>query len=84
MILLLLSFVYTILIIPFPYRGNGILLYGFVYTIIMVVANRGHISLSFQDISMKLGGHMGHGPNSSYHDVCHAVMLSCCHAVIEL
>ena len=27
----------------------------------------GDISLIFQDISMKLGGHIGHGPNSSYH-----------------
>ena len=26
-------------------------------------------SLIFEDISMKLGGQMGHGPNSSYHDV---------------
>ena len=35
----------------------------------IVVKQWGHISLIFQDISMKLGGHMGHGPNSSYHDV---------------
>ena len=27
----------------------------------------GDISLIFQDISMKLGGHIDHGPNSSYH-----------------
>ena len=29
--------------------------------------DNGDISLIFQDISMKLGGHIGHGPNSSYH-----------------
>ena len=29
----------------------------------------GQNSLIFEDISMKLGGQMGHGPNSSYHDV---------------
>ena len=34
-----------------------------------IVVKLGHISLIFQDISMKLGGHMGHGPNSSYHHV---------------
>ena len=31
------------------------------------VLNNGDISLIFQDISMKLGGHIGHGANSSYH-----------------
>ena len=29
---------------------------------------------------MKLGGHMGHGPNSSYHDVWHH--MSCCHWIV--
>ena len=28
--------------------------------------DNGDISLIFQDISMKLGGHIGHGANSSY------------------
>ena len=37
------------------------------------------ISLIFQDISMKLGGHMGHGSNSSY-----MMYDRICHAVIEL
>ena len=26
---------------------------------------------------MKLGGQMGHGPNSSYHQLCHD--MTCCH-----
>ena len=37
-------------------------------------------SFFFQDISMKLGGHMGHGPNSSYHDVWQN--MSCCHWIM--
>ena len=66
------------LVIPFPQKGNGILLLcGFILAIIIIidvvvvvkvfVLNNGDISLIFQDISMKLGGHIGHGPNSSYH-----------------
>ena len=31
--------------------------------------DNGDISLISQDISMKLGGQMGHGTNSSYYDV---------------
>ena len=67
-----------LVIIPFPQKGNGILLLcGFILAIIIIidvvvvvkvfVLNNGDISLIFQDISMKLGGHIGHGPNSSYH-----------------
>ena len=66
------------LVIPFPQKGNGILLLcGFIFAIIIIidvvvvvkvfVLNNGDISLIFQDISMKLGGHIGHGANSSYH-----------------
>ena len=33
---------------------------------VVFVLNNGDISLISQDISMKLGGHIGHGPNSSY------------------
>ena len=62
----------VLLVIPFPQKGNGILfLCGFIFTIIIVavvVVNywvRFHSSL--EAISMKLGGHIGHGPNSSYH-----------------
>ena len=66
------------LVIPFPQKENGILLLcGFILAIIIIidvvvvvkvfVLNNGDISLIFQDISMKLGGHIGHGPNSSYH-----------------
>ena len=68
----------VLLVIPFPQKGNGILLLcGFILAIIIIidvvvvvkvfVLNNGDISLIFQDISMKLGGHIGHGPNSSYH-----------------
>ena len=35
---------------------------------------------SFQDISMKLAGHIGHGPNSSYPDLCPD--MSCCHVIM--
>ena len=65
------------LVIPFPQKGNGILfLCGFIFAIIIiiiiifdvvVVVVVVKIPLIFQDISMKLGGHIGHGPNSSYH-----------------
>ena len=76
-ILFLCGFIFAI-IIPFPQKGNGILLLcGFILAIIIIidvvvvvkvfVLNNGDISLIFQDISMKLGGHIGHGPNSSYH-----------------
>ena len=68
----------VLLVIPFPQKGNGILLLcGFIFAIIIIidvvvvvkvfVLNNGDISLIFQDISMKLGGHIGHGANSSYH-----------------
>ena len=63
------------LVIPFPQKGNGILLLcGFIFAIIIIIdvvvvvkvflLDNGDISLIFQDISMKLGGHIGHGPNS--------------------
>ena len=35
---------------------------------------------SFQDISIKLAGHIGHGPNSSYPDLCPD--MSCCHGIV--
>ena len=35
---------------------------------------------SFQDISMKLPGHIGHGPNSSYPDLWPD--MSCCHGIM--
>ena len=37
-----------------------------IVVVVVVVVNNSYF-LIFQDISMKLGGHMGHGPNSSYH-----------------
>ena len=64
------------LVIPFPQKGNGILLLcGFIFAIIIIIdvvvvkvflLDNGDISLIFQDISMKLGGHIGHGAISSY------------------
>ena len=35
---------------------------------------------SFQDISMKRAGHIGHGPNSSYPDLWPD--MSCCHGIM--
>ena len=63
---------------PIPPEGNGILLLcGFILAIIIigvvvvkvnsVAVKLGQISLFFEAISMKLGGHIGHGANSSYH-----------------
>ena len=40
-----------------------------VIVIAAIVVRLGQNSLIFEDISPKLGGQMGHGPNSSYHDV---------------
>ena len=75
---------------PIPQKGNGILLLcGFIFAIIIIidvvvvvkvfVLNNGDISLIFQDISMKLGGHIGHGA------IAHIIIYDIiCHAVIEL
>ena len=35
---------------------------------------------SLEAISMKLGGHIGHGPNSSYHHFWHH--MTCCHGIM--
>ena len=71
-----LGTVSLVIIIPFPQKGNGILLLcGFIFAIIIIIdvvvvkvflLDNGDISLIFQDISMKLGGHIGHGAISSY------------------
>ena len=71
-ILLLCGFILAIIIIPFPQKGNGILLLcGFILAIIIiigvVVVKLVRFHSSIEAISMKLGGHIGHGPNSSYH-----------------
>ena len=42
--------------------------------------DNGDISLIFQDISMKLGGHIGHGANSSYLHFWHH--MTCCHGIM--
>ena len=40
-----------------------------VIVIAAIVVKLGSKFAHFSDISMKLGGHNGHMPNSSYHDV---------------
>ena len=48
-------------------HGTVPLVIDVVVVVKVFVLNNGDISLIFQDISMKLGGHIGHGTNSSYH-----------------
>ena len=52
----------SLVIIPFPQKGDGIVFVDVIRVVKMV-----RFRSSFEDISMKLGGHIGHGPNSSYH-----------------
>ena len=66
------------LVIPFPQKGNGILLLcGFIFAIIIIIGVVVVVKVflllrlvrfpsSLEAISMKLGGHIGHGPSSSY------------------
>ena len=76
---------------PIPPEGEwDLVLCGFIFAIIIIidvvvvvkvfVLNNGDISLIFQDISMKLGGHICHGANSSYHHLWHH--MSCCHWIM--
>ena len=55
-----------------------------VYTIILLLpcCSEHLLTLwpSIQDISMKLPGYIGHGPNSSYPDLCPD--MSCCHGIM--
>ena len=71
-----LVWVYTI-IIPSPIRGWDLV-------VVRTSSCRSDPWLrlwpSFQDILMKLTGHIGHGPNSSYPDVCPD--MSCCHGIM--
>ena len=69
------------LVIPFPRRGMGFVFVWFHlpyyyyyrrssskgFLVKVFLLDTGDISLIFQDISMKLGGPIDHGPNSSYH-----------------
>ena len=69
------------LVIPSPRRGMGscfCVVSTFTIIIVAVVVNywvRFHSSL--EAISMKLGGYIGHGPNSSYPHFWHH--MTCCH-----
>ena len=47
--------------------GTVSLVIDVVVVVKVFLLDNGDISLIFQDISMKLGGHIGHRPNSSYH-----------------
>ena len=50
-----------------PHGTVPLVIIDVVVVVKVFVLNNGGISLIFQDISMKLGGHIGHGANSSYH-----------------
>ena len=74
---------YTIIIIPSPRRGWDLVLPWFhvhYYYSSSLPLDKAEFWPSFQDISMKLAGHIGHGPNSSYPDLWPD--MSCCHGIM--
>ena len=84
--LLLSGFTYTIIIIPSPIRGwDSVVWFGCTLLLLYFTSSSCSKQLltlwpSFQDISMKLAGHIGHGPNSSYPDLWPD--MSCCHGIM--
>ena len=69
---------------PIPHKGMGscsslvsctLLLFFFCFPL-----DKAEFWPSFQDISMKLAGHIGHGPSSSYPDLWPD--MSCCHGIM--
>ena len=72
---------------PIPHKGMGFcssLVWAYTIIIILLLpcCSEQLLTLwpSFPDISMKLAGHIGHGPNSSYPDLCPD--MSCCHGIM--
>ena len=59
------DFVFVWFHLPYYYYYRRSSSKGFLVKVFLL--DTGDISLIFQDISMKLGGHIDHGPNSSYH-----------------
>ena len=72
------DFVFVWFHLPYYYYYRRSSSKGFLVKVFLL--DTGDISLIFQDISMKLGGHIDHGPNSSYHHFWHH--MTCCHGIM--